>query len=89
MLQTTTGLTLAELLFGRKIKTSLDLLHDKVNESVEKHFEKQKMSHDKHSQFRDFAIEDSVFVKNHAKTNPSDPNFFACNYCRKEWSAFL
>lgn len=81
--QTTTGLTPAELLLGRKIKTRLDLVHDKVHKSVEKQIEKQKMSHDKHSQFRDFAIEDNVFVENHAKTNPTDPKFLPATILEK------
>ena len=59
------------------------MIHDKVHKSVEKQIEKQKISHDKHSQFRDFAMEDNVFVENHAKTNPSDPKFVPATIVEK------
>ena len=60
----TTGVTPAELLCGRKLKTHLDLFHPTVQKSVAQHQQAQKANHDKTAHEREFGVHDSVFVKN-------------------------
>ena len=65
MLHATTGRTPAELMFGRQMKTHLDLLHpderSRVAESrvAERQF-KQKEYHDMHAKSRTFEVGDTV-----------------------------
>ena len=63
--QTTTGVTPAELLLGRKSKSRLDLLKPRVESRVEERQSQQKAGHDKRAQSRQFHVGDSVFVRNH------------------------
>ena len=63
--QSTTTNSPAELLFGQKLKSRLDLLHPDLQGKVESKVEKQKESHDRHSRFREFKEEDTVFVRNY------------------------
>lgn len=62
--QTTTGLSPAELLFNRKVRTKLDLVKPEVRERVMKRQQAQKDYHDTHARDRTFAVGDRVFVKN-------------------------
>ena len=64
--QSTTGLTPAELLLGRRPRTHLDLLKPNTAERVERKQEKQKANHDSHGKPRTFRIGDSIFLKNFA-----------------------
>ena len=64
--QSTTGLTPAELLLGRRPRTRLDLLKPNTAERVERKLEKQKASHDSHGKPRTFRIGDSIFLNNFA-----------------------
>ena len=64
--QTTTGMTPAELLLGRKVKTKLDLLHPFVSSSVAKSQNVQKKCHDKHAVERDIDVDSHVFVRNYS-----------------------
>lgn len=62
----TTGKTPAELMFGRNLKTHLDLLHPGTNHAdrVRDAQEKQKLYGDMHSHFRSFNPGDPVYVVN-------------------------
>ena len=60
--QSTTGLTPAELLLGRKLCIRLDLLKPNTAERVERKQEKQKASHDSHGKLRTFHIGDSIYL---------------------------
>ncbi|XP_021378372.1 uncharacterized protein K02A2.6-like [Mizuhopecten yessoensis] len=62
--QTTTGLSPAELLFNRKLRTKLDLVKPDVRERVVKRQQTQKNYHDSRAKERVFAEGDQVFVKN-------------------------
>ena len=67
--KSTTAKSPAELLSGRKLKSHLDLLYPDLQGKVESKVEKQKESHDRHSRFREFKEEDTVFVRNY-RTGP-------------------
>ena len=59
-----TGLSPAELMFGRNIRTHIDLLHPYLHEHVTRKQTAQKMQHDKHAVDRDISVGDDVFVRN-------------------------
>lgn len=60
----TTGVSPAELLLGRRVQTRLDLLKPHTAERVESNQNKQKVKHDAGSKSRTFQTGDSVFAKN-------------------------
>ena len=60
---TTTGVSPAELLLGRRPRTLLDLLLPKVSNRVEQKQQGQKSSHDKRAKQRTFEPNDLVFVR--------------------------
>ena len=60
----TTGLSPAELMFGRNIRTHIDLLHPYLHEHVTRKQTAQKIQHDKHAVDRDISVGDDVFVRN-------------------------
>lgn len=60
----TTGLSPSELLFGRKMRTHLDLIHPNLQSRVSKHQQNQKNVHDRHSSEREISVGDQVFVQN-------------------------
>ncbi len=62
--QSTTGLTPSELMFGRQLRTRLDLVKPNVEQRVEDRQAKQKEYHDKRARSRTFQVDDKVFVKN-------------------------
>ena len=64
----TTGLTPAELMIGRKFKTHLDLLHPALQTKVQKQQRMQASQHDKTSRSRDIGVSDDVLVRNYSKT---------------------
>ena len=59
----TTGVPPAELMFGRQLRTTLDLLQPSIGHNVRQSQTKQKEGHDAHSKSREFAEGDTVFVK--------------------------
>ena len=61
---TTTGCPPAELLFGRNLRTRLDLIKPDLARSVEKRQCKQKENHDQKSRTPRFAVKDNVYVRN-------------------------
>ena len=65
----TTGVSPAELLMGRKLRSPLDLLKPDLHFRVEGRQEKQKQYHDKSSRQRSFAIGDLVFVKKFSRSS--------------------
>ena len=62
--QSTTGLTPSELMFGRQLRTRLDLVKPNVEQRVEEKQAKQKERHDERAKPRAFQVDDKVFVKN-------------------------
>ena len=60
---TTTGVTPAELLMGRRLRTHLDLMHPDLMTDVEKKQERQTQDRNKRSQDREIQPRESVFVK--------------------------
>ena len=61
----TTGMTPAELLLGRKLRSRLDLIKPDLTNQVVRKQNKQKAHHDQHARQRSFREGDSVYVKNH------------------------
>ena len=62
--QTRTGLSQAELLFGRRLRSRLDLLKPDLYKRVEREQERQKEAHDRYSQDRSLLVGDAVYVRN-------------------------
>ena len=63
----TTGLSPAELLIGRKLLSRLDLLKPRIDKRVLEKQERQKADHDKNVRDRFFSKGEKVFAKNHGK----------------------
>lgn len=62
----TTGVSPAELMFGRKLKTHLDLLHPSLTNQVYKQQSAQRHNHNLHSREREIGVNDHVFVRNYS-----------------------
>ena len=60
----TTGLSPAELLLGRKMRTHLDLIHPSLLSKVDKQQVAQKREHDKTAHEREFTVGQHVLAKN-------------------------
>jgi hypothetical protein len=61
----TTGKSPAEMMFGRRVKTHLDLMHpDNISDHVHEQQWKQKLQHDSHAKDRLFNVGDKVNVTN-------------------------
>ena len=60
--QTTTGSSPAELMFGRNLRTRLDLLLPNLSARVEQSQSRQKQGHDVHARDRTFTVGSKVFV---------------------------
>jgi hypothetical protein len=56
----------AEMLYGRKLRTQLDLLVPSVKKNVRNAQDRQKRNHDTHCQPQLFALGESVYVKNYS-----------------------
>ena len=65
-LHSTTGTSPAELLMGRKSRSTLDLIKPNIADRVHCNQQKQKAEHDRGTVHRSFEIGTSVFVKNFA-----------------------
>ena len=63
--QSTTGISSAEFLFGRRPRSRLDLLKPNTADRVEHKQQKQKEQHDAKARNRCFAVGDDVFVLNY------------------------
>ena len=62
--QTTTGLSPAELLLGRNLRSRLELLKPNLEQKVA---EKQRRQRFKHSRVRQFSVDEQVFVETTAE----------------------
>ncbi|XP_043093292.1 LOW QUALITY PROTEIN: uncharacterized protein K02A2.6-like [Puntigrus tetrazona] len=62
--QTTTGLSPAEMLYGRKLRCSLDFIHPDLTRKIQEQQQKQGNHHDKKADMRSFGIGDSVLIRN-------------------------
>ena len=65
--QSTTGVSPAELLMGRKLRSVLDLLNPNVTDRVESSQSAQKASHDKRAQSRNFMLGDVVYAHSYGQ----------------------
>eukprot|EP00731_Ephydatia_muelleri_P033589 Em0033g5a len=65
--QTTTGVSPAELLYGRRLRSRLDALHPNLAERVERRQQGQKAAHDTNAVERSFQEQESVYVKYYAR----------------------
>ena len=74
---TTTGISPAEMLMGRKPKSHLDLLHPDVGARVVRSQEEQKGRRDQHAKERLFKPGDCVFAKNFAQGPPWLPGLIS------------
>ena len=61
--QTTTGSSPAELMFGRNLRTRLDLLLPNLSARVEQSQSRQKQEHDVHARDCTFTVGSKVFVR--------------------------
>ena len=66
--QSTTGVCSAQLIFGRKLRTRLDLLQPDLGCKVRQQQAKQKQNHDVHSKQRGFEVGTTVYVFNNHGT---------------------
>ena len=66
----TTGVSPAELMFGRRIRTRLDLLKPDLSRTVRARQEHQKKTHDAHARPRDLVIGATVYAKNFGQGPP-------------------
>lgn len=62
--QTTTGLSPAELLLGRKLRCTLDLIHPDLIRKVLKRQEQQSRHHDSRAKKRSFEVGEAVLTRN-------------------------
>lgn len=65
--QTTTGLSPAELLMGRRLRTHLDLLHPDMSHQIAEKQDKQKQSSS--SATRKFLVNDRLYAKDFHRKN--------------------
>ncbi len=63
---TTTGLSPAELMMSRRLRSALDVLLPDVKAKVQQKQLKQKKNHDTKKRLRSFAPGDNVFVRNYS-----------------------
>ena len=84
---TTTGVSPAELLHGRKPKSLLDLVRPDLEQRVQRKQWSQKEGHDRKSKFREFMKDEEVYVKNFRRgpswvpavvMERSGPNSYVC-----------
>ena len=60
----TTGLSPAELLLGRRPRSLLTLMQPTISSRVQNQQVRQKRAHDIHAKTRHFSVDDSVFIRN-------------------------
>ena len=68
--QSTTGQSPSELLFGRRLRSHLDLLRPDLNSKVRSKQSSQKQAQDYYAQDRSFEVDDLVLVKNYRQGPP-------------------
>ena len=63
--KTTTGQSLAELMFGHRLRSHLDLLMSSVaTRVIVKQQQQQKVNHDGSCKLREFDVGDTVYIRN-------------------------
>ena len=62
----TTGVSPSQLMFGRHVRSHLDLVRPNIEERVRLRQEHQKLSHDQHAKRREFEVGDMVYARNFA-----------------------
>ncbi len=75
--QSTTGISPAEMLLGRKLRSTLDLLHPDLQQKVRGKQSKQKQHHDNKWQVRSFQVGDAVLTRNFSYGPKWIPGFIA------------
>ena len=62
-----TGISPAQLMYGRRIRSHLDCIRPDLGKKTRDVQQKQKQSHDRHARSREFQMEDLVYVKNNGQ----------------------
>ena len=62
-----TGISPAQLIYGRRIRSHLDCIRPDLGKKTRDVQQKQKQSHDRHARSREFQMEDLVYVKNNGQ----------------------
>ena len=70
----TSGISPAELLMGRPLRTHLDLLRPNIAARVHMSQDSQKMNYDRKSRSRSFPVEDSFFARQSNNDSPWIPD---------------
>ncbi|XP_025999364.1 uncharacterized protein K02A2.6-like [Astatotilapia calliptera] len=65
--QSTTGKSPAELMMGRKLRCTLDLIHPDLKQKVTAKQDSQRRYHDRHAKERMFVIGDTVYTRNYGR----------------------
>ncbi|CAI5661061.1 unnamed protein product [Oreochromis niloticus] len=65
--QSTTGKSPAELMMGRKLRCTLDLIHPDLKQKVTARQDRQRLYHDRHAKERMFVIGDTVYTRNYGR----------------------
>ncbi|KAL3995729.1 protein phosphatase 1 regulatory subunit 15B [Sarotherodon galilaeus] len=63
--QSTTGKSPTELMMGRKLRCTLDLIHADLKQKVTAKQDSQRLYHDRHAKERMFVIGDTVYTRNY------------------------
>ena len=71
--QTTTGISPAQLMMGRRLHSHLDLLLPSIADKVQRNQSLQKQTHDYHARDHQLQIDDLVLAKNHGQGPPWIP----------------
>ena len=69
MPHSSTGLSPAKLMWGRTLRSQLDLLLPDSSRKAQQALDRQKQSHDAHSTERQFNLNDTVYARNY-RTGP-------------------
>ena len=78
----TTGMTPAELMFGRQLTTRFDLLHPELNVEIERKQQQQKKNFDRNVQMREFTIGDCV-CRNYSRHHQADQRWISGTISRQ------
>ena len=65
-----TGVSPAELMFGRKLRSHLDCLQPHLHEKVEDSQNRQKKGHDSRAKSREFRVDELIYAKNYGSGLP-------------------
>ena len=60
-----TGTSPAEMMWGRRLRSQLDLLHPDSRRSASETEDRQKLVHDAHARPRQFALQETVYARNY------------------------